>query len=563
MHRSRLDGAPAADARARRGRLEIAVADRRWGLDFTALPAFAARHRGWHAELALAAALLATALACGLVRSIDRQQAAIAHEVAERTRALTAAIALAGEAESGLRRNQEAMARSEAALRASEERLKLALRGTNDGIFDWDLRTNRSFISARLEEMLGYGPGGMNAAAAGDWSANLIHPDHQELVRARLQQHFAGESAFHEAEFRMRTGDGGWLWVLCRAQAVRGPDGAPLRMLGSFTDISVRKRAEHALHESQRQYQTLVDSLGVVVFQTDLEGRWTFLNPSWTRLTGFPVESSLDRPFLDLVRPDERAACGERFAAMLAGTAEVTQHQVRYRTAAGEEIWVAITARLLRNASGRVVGTSGTLSDVTAEREAQGQILRARDAAEAADRAKSEFLATVSHEIRTPMNGIIGMAELLARTRLEPEQRSQLEAISACSGGLLALINDILDYSKIAAGRLDLENVPFDPRTLVEDAVALLAPQATAKRLELAWTVGDDVPEVVRGDPGRLRQVLINLLANAVKFKRYPGLLLRSASAGGATTAEGNRQEDSVFHCGEPAPARRRRSATT
>ncbi len=517
IHHSRLGGGEAA-AGARTCHLEIAVADRHWRIDFAAAPAFTALHRTWHAELVLAAALLASALACGLVRSIDRQQAVIARHVAERTRELTAAIAVAGEAESGLRRNQAAMARSEAALRASEERLQLALRGTNDGIFDWDLRSNTSFVSERMEAMLGYGPGEMNTAAAGDWTTNLIHPDHRDLVRARLQQHFAGESAFHESEFRMRTKDGGWRWILCRAQAVRGPDGVPRRMLATFTDIGVRKRAEQALGESQRQYQTLVDSLGVVVFQTDLEGRWTFLNPSWTRITGYAVEASLDQPFLDLVRPEERAGCAERFAAMLAGTAEVTQHQVRYRTASGEEIWVAITARLLRNAGGRIVGTSGTLSDVTAEREAQGQILRARDAAEAADRAKTEFLATVSHEIRTPMNGIIGMAELLARTRLEPDQRSQLEAISTCSGGLLALINDILDYSKIAAGRLDLENVPFDPRTLVEDAVALLAPQAAAKRLELTWTVAAEVPQMVLGDPGRLRQVLINLLANAVKF---------------------------------------------
>ena len=197
----------------------------------------------------------------------------------------------------------------------------------------------------------------------------------------------------------------------------------------------------------------------------------------------------------------------------------------------GRITWVETTKLPLRNDQGEFVGTFGISRDITQRRRAEIALREAKEAADAANRAKSEFVANMSHEIRTPLSGILGMTELALDTQLTAEQRDYLETVSQSAEALLLIVNDILDFSKIEAGKLDLESTEFHLRDTLDNTLHILAPRAHAKGLELAYYVADDVPSCLIGDPVRLRQVITNLVGNSIKFTQEGEVVIRVSSS--------------------------------
>jgi PAS domain S-box-containing protein len=280
-----------------------------------------------------------------------------------------------------------------------------------------------------------------------------------------------------------------------------------------------------------RFFKLSLDLLCVAGF----DGVFRRLNPAWESTLGYTTEELTDHPFLDFVHPEDQGATLDEMEKLTAGSHSTIAFENRYRSKDGAYRWLSWNAAPFT--SDQLI--YATARDTTERRRLEEQLHRLREAAEAASAAKSEFLARMSHEIRTPMNAIIGMADLLWDSPLEPEQREYVRIFRRAGNNLLDLINDILDLSKIESGSIELAKIEFDLSDVVQRSVEIAAVRAHEKGLELVSHIASDVPLDLVGDPGRVRQVLINLLGNAVKFTERGEVLLQierdpqSAAAGG------------------------------
>ncbi|MFN8588884.1 MAG: PAS domain S-box protein [Candidatus Eisenbacteria bacterium] len=294
-------------------------------------------------------------------------------------------------------------------------------------------------------------------------------------------------------------------------------------------DVTERRQTELRLREALRQtreYSVLFENSNSLVCISDADGRFVQINPAWSRTLGWSDDELLARPIIELVHPDDVGSTLSEFDQLLARGGSTIAFENRFSTKDGGWRWLAWNATG-DVASGRLYAVA---VDVTDRRTAEAELVRSKELAESANRAKSDFLATMSHEIRTPMNGVLGMLGLLLDTTLEREQREFAETSRASAEALLAIINDILDFSKIEAGKLAIEPLPFDLHTTVEDVAELLAARAAEKGVELVVDFAPDTPSRLIGDPGRIRQILLNLAGNALKFTERGHVSMRVES---------------------------------
>ena len=281
---------------------------------------------------------------------------------------------------------------------------------------------------------------------------------------------------------------------------------------------------------SADQLRLLTDAAPIGIFQTDALNRYVYTNPRWTELTGVTPQDAAGRRWDTVVGSTERAGLIEELPDGGVYRAELS-HRFEILLPDSARRIVLVTSRPIPGSDGEIAGWVGTLADVTAEAGAEAAMADARDKATEALRLKSDFLANMSHEIRTPMNGVIGMTDLLLETDLDARQRDYAQTVRNSGEALLTIINDILDFSKVEAGKLEIEDIGFGVRTIVDDVVDLLAGSAQTKGIELVAVVESTVPAVVSGDPGRVRQVLTNLIGNAIKFTRTGEIVVRVSEA--------------------------------
>ncbi|MEC5396446.1 PAS domain-containing hybrid sensor histidine kinase/response regulator [Uliginosibacterium sp. H1] len=283
-------------------------------------------------------------------------------------------------------------------------------------------------------------------------------------------------------------------------------------------------RLMHMLDQQLREKERLtlaLDSVHDGLWDWDSERGQNYLSPAWKEVLGFAASELGDdqAQWEAMMHPDDLPEARRRLISHLKGETGDFQAEYRLRTKEGTWCWIATHGRVVaRNAEGRATRVVGVHRNINDRKGWEFALLRAKEAAESASRAKGDFLANMSHEIRTPMNGIIGMTELALDTQLDSEQRGYLTTVKSSAESLLSIINDILDFSKIEAGKLELENIEFSLPAVISDTFKALALRGHQKGLEMVFGIAPGTPHVLRGDPNRLRQVLMNLLGNAIKF---------------------------------------------
>jgi PAS domain S-box-containing protein len=403
---------------------------------------------------------------------------------------------------------------AEEGLHRSEEKFRQLVAAVDQVFWISSLDGRKVFYVSPAYERVWGRPAERLYADAGEF-LDGVHPDDRPSVLAALDGQ--AKDGYFEATFRVVRPNGVVRWVHSRGFPVCGGDGRVERVAGVVEDVTDRKRAQDALRDGEERLRSIIDNTTASVYIKDLSGRYLLVNGRVEALLGRPRDQIVGRTDYDLLpKAVAEAVTANDRRLTEAGRATEFEEVMEF---GGERRTFLSVKFPLRNAAGEVYGTCGISTDITERKRAEQELARAKAAAEAANQSKSEFLANMSHEIRTPMTAIIGHAELLLEPDRSPSDRlDSVNAIRRSGQHLLTVINDILDLSKIEAGKMTVERVECDPCRAVGEVASLLRPRAQEKGLAFEVAFETPLPRLVESDPTRLRQVLFNLVGNAVKF---------------------------------------------
>jgi PAS domain S-box-containing protein len=400
---------------------------------------------------------------------------------------------------------------TQGALRESEERLQMAMAGGQMGMWDFLLSSNRVLWSEKQTELWGFALPDQDGNAQAVFDA--IHPADRQRVERECVGAAEGQSEVFESEFRVVHPDGSVRWLV--GVGSRIGDGDRTRLVGVNFDVTDRKRSEQALRESEERFRTLADNMSQFAWMADAQGSIFWFNKRWYDYTGTTLEQVQGWGWKRVHHPDHL----DRVVARLQQSWETGQpweDTFPLRGRDGTYRWFLSRALPIRDSNGKIVRWFGTNTDVTERKALEEELRQTADQLARANRRKNEFLANISHEIRSPMTAILGYLDLLD-VRSEEDQRS-IETIRRNGDFLLGLINDILDLSKIESGRFEVNKIEFSLTDVVADVIELMRNRAEEKGLRLEATYATALPETVISDAVRVRQILINLVGNAIKF---------------------------------------------
>ena len=414
---------------------------------------------------------------------------------------------------------------TEQALRQSQERYEIATTAGGIYVWDWTPDTDNFFVDSSLDRWLGYEDGEIPKTRL-SWQ-QLVPADNWKLIEAAINAHLAGTIEEYRLEHQIIHKNGQRFWVLARGRAIRDHNGKVRRMFGTLTDITDRKHAELALAESEVRWRSILESMPVMLSAIDDQGRCIFWNRECERVTEYSAEEMAQYADpLSMLNPDYGAQ-QTIFSSGDEANSSFRNWEMNLTTKSGQQrtvVWSNISDELpVFGWSNWAIGI-----DITERKHTELELAAAKDSAEAANRAKSVFVANISHELRSPLNAILGFARLLKDAKdIAPEQQEHAKIIERSGEHLLNVINQVLDLAKIEASSIELNPSIVNLSTLLNDLRDLFTLKAQAKNLEFTVEGATNLPQKIYTDDMKLRQVLINLLDNAVKFTDSGSIALK------------------------------------
>jgi PAS domain S-box-containing protein len=397
--------------------------------------------------------------------------------------------------------------------KASQKAL-LALEAANMGYWERDAETDIITFSPVLEEMLELDHETYDGSVDG-WLKH-VHPDDRQMIVDRIEEaRCTGKN--YTFKYRPLTSDGSERWITTTGTYRKDESGQFAGAHGVSWDSTASELAARKLSLSEQLFRVLSDAAPIGIFRTDMNGALIYANPSLGRYHQVPEQALLGFGWVRHIHPDDKDA-------LMASIEEVTkarkpgEYEHRLLRDDGTVRWMHARTSPLWDQDGVFVGKVGTVDDITHQRQMLDDLQRAKNSAEVANRAKDMFLANVSHELRTPLNGVLGMSDLLLESGLKPDQFEMAEIVRDSARGLLSVVNDMLDLSRIEAGRFAIDRQPFNLHLIIQQSVAMFKAEARKKHINLVIKFGSNLAEWYIGDSGRVKQILTNYISNALKF---------------------------------------------
>lgn len=406
---------------------------------------------------------------------------------------------------------------TQVALRNSEKRFELAMSVANDGIWDWDLDSDTIIFDARYYTMMGYEANELPQTRE-QWQQR-IHPEDLPRMKLCMAQYIEGTCNHYDVEMRFLCKNNHYLWIRSRGKiASMGKNGTPLRIVGTHADISDRREATQKLYQSEMLKKNILENIPDLMWLKDIKGIYLACNPMMERFLGVKTKNIIGKSDFDFFKPEEAKLILKQDLETIRSEKPMIREVWLSFKGDNKKILYEMTHTTVKADDGSLIGVLGTTHDITKRKENEEEIINAQLKAETANRSKSEFLANMSHEIRTPMNAILGFTEILQRLETDSKKSHYIDTIHTSGQSLLHLINDILDLSRIESGKMELQNHAIAIKTLATELDSLFAQKVYDKGLSFECVIDENIPDVVIIDESRLRQVLINLIGNAVKF---------------------------------------------